>query len=389
MKKLSKIAFAAVSVFAMLGSAILTSCVHSYPELDVAVKPGYIIGGCTADASGEGVKDLWSSHAVPLNYDKNGVATYEFEYTNNCATCWGDGLGKSSFKLLLDETGATNWGTGDVIEIEKDVEQPCPAVDNTKLDGLVIGNKYKVTITAKGATITAKYEMTQGKVAAKVLASVGGNLIDMEFDSKDTYSAVFLASDTNEKISIYSEGKYYFVEDAIALDKDVELTASEEAKTNTISGLGADRNYTLSVKISGDKYIAKVIKAPLLKDVKEISRMNGNIFDGAGADLTWNDDKAVVEIPVGTQIKGWGRGPQIELGIAKNGSWDNKFCNVSKITAAGTYTIGEGSSSEAGNNLVIAIPGLVNESDYKTTKAAKFTVISTATTISLLIEITE
>ena len=151
MKKMTMAALIAAAIAAL----VFTGCTTGDPDLPVALTPAYIIGGATAgDAAGT---EQWNTMRVPITFAA-GKATYEFTHSAAKETAWGNGPGKTSFKLLLDEGGATAWGTngGPITagtEIVTDV-----GGGNIVLDGLTVGTKYKITITASGSTIKAKFE---------------------------------------------------------------------------------------------------------------------------------------------------------------------------------------------------------------------------------------
>ena len=148
----------AALIAAAIAALVFTGCTTGDPDLPISVKPAYIIGGATAgDAAGT---EQWSTMRVPITFAA-GKATYEFTHSAEKESAWGDnnnGPGKTSFKLLLDEGGATAWGTngGPITagtEIVTDV-----GGGNIVLDGLTVGTKYKVTITASGLAIKVKFE---------------------------------------------------------------------------------------------------------------------------------------------------------------------------------------------------------------------------------------
>jgi hypothetical protein len=162
MKKINMI-LAALSAAVVLS---LAGCTTGNSDLDVALKPAYIIGGVTADdTSGT---DMWSTKRVALTFSDSGVATYSFTYASDNATAWGDGSGCSSFKLLLDTAGSTAWGTSSAsLDADTDLVTEVGGSNNVKLTGLTTGSTYKITITAKGATIKVSYT----KTASGTLAS--------------------------------------------------------------------------------------------------------------------------------------------------------------------------------------------------------------------------
>ena len=145
----------AALIAAAIAALVFTGCTTGDPDLPVALTPAYIIGGATAgDAAGT---EQWSTMRVPITFAA-GKATYEFTHSAAKETVWGNGPGKTSFKLLLDEGGATAWGTngGPITagtEIVTDV-----GGGNIVLDGLTGGTKYKITITASGLAIKVKFE---------------------------------------------------------------------------------------------------------------------------------------------------------------------------------------------------------------------------------------
>jgi len=149
-------------ILAVLAAAVVLSfagCTTGNSDLEIALKPSYIIGGVTADdTSGT---NMWSTKRVALTFDSSGVATYSFTYSNNNATAWGDGAGFSSFKLLLDDAGATAWATSvSSLDADTDLVTEVGGANNIKLSDLTTGSTYKITITAKGATVKVSYTKT-------------------------------------------------------------------------------------------------------------------------------------------------------------------------------------------------------------------------------------
>jgi hypothetical protein len=155
MKKINIILTALSAAFVLS----FAGCTTGNSDLDVALKPAYIIGGVTADdTSGT---DMWSTKRAALTFDTSGVATYSFTYSDNNATAWGDGAGYSSFKLLLDDAGATAWATSSSsLDADTDLVTEVGGANNIKLCDLTTGSTYKITITAKGATVTVSYTKT-------------------------------------------------------------------------------------------------------------------------------------------------------------------------------------------------------------------------------------
>ena len=149
----------AALIAAAIAALVFTGCTTGDPDLPISVKPAYIIGGATAgDAAGT---EQWSTMRVPITFAA-GKATYEFTHSAEKESAWGDnnnGPGKTSFKLLLDEGGATAWGTnGGPITAGTEIVTDVGGANNIVLSGLTIGTKYKITITASGSTIKVKFE---------------------------------------------------------------------------------------------------------------------------------------------------------------------------------------------------------------------------------------
>ncbi|MFA6938173.1 MAG: hypothetical protein WCQ67_08065 [Treponema sp.] len=153
MKKITKI-LAAVTTALLLS---FTGCTTGNPDLEVALTPAYIIGGATAgDSTGT---SMWGAMRVPLTFT-NGVATYSFTYSDANANAWSDGSGKTSFKLLLDESGATVWGTStSALAANTDLVLAVGG-GNVCLNGLTTDSVYTITITASGATVKASWTQT-------------------------------------------------------------------------------------------------------------------------------------------------------------------------------------------------------------------------------------
>ena len=153
MKKMTMAALIAAAIAALA----FTGCTTGDPDLPISVKPAYIIGGATAgDAAGT---EQWSTMRVPITFAA-GKATYEFTHSAEKETAWGNGAGKTSFKLLLDEAGATAWATNSTTPLTAGTElvTDVGGANNIVLDGLTVGTKYKITITASGSTIKVKFE---------------------------------------------------------------------------------------------------------------------------------------------------------------------------------------------------------------------------------------
>ena len=146
----------AALIAAAIAALVFTGCTSGDPDLPVALTPAYIIGGATkGDAAGT---DMWGTMRVPITFAA-GKATYEFTHSAEKEGAWSDGAGKTSFKLLLDEAGATAWATnGGPITAGTEIVTDVGGANNIVLSGLTIGTKYKITITASGSTIKVKFE---------------------------------------------------------------------------------------------------------------------------------------------------------------------------------------------------------------------------------------
>ena len=147
----------AALIAAAIAALVFTGCTTGDPDLPVALTPAYIIGGATAgDAAGT---DMWGTMRVPITFAA-GKATYEFTHSAEKEGAWSDGAGKTSFKLLLDEAGATAWATNSTTPLTTGTElvTDVGGANNIVLDGLTVGTKYKITITASGSTIKVKFE---------------------------------------------------------------------------------------------------------------------------------------------------------------------------------------------------------------------------------------
>lgn len=161
MKKISLIvaALAAATVLSFSG------CTTGNSDLTIALKPVYIIGGATAsDTTGTA---MWGTNRVPLSFDTTGVATYEFTYAAVNGTAWGDGTGSTSFKLLLDDAGATAWATStSSLAADTELVTEVGGPNNIKMTGLATGNTYKITITCSGATVKVSWKQTAAAALA-------------------------------------------------------------------------------------------------------------------------------------------------------------------------------------------------------------------------------
>ena len=133
MKRITMAALIAAAIAAL----VFTGCTSGDPDLQISVKPAYIIGGVTAgDATGT---DMWSTMRVPLTFVA-GKAIYKFKHTAEKESTWGAGAGKTAFKLLLDEGGATAWATNGTAPL------PANGANNIVLSGLTIDKDYEITI---------------------------------------------------------------------------------------------------------------------------------------------------------------------------------------------------------------------------------------------------
>ena len=61
---------------------------------------------------------------------------------------------------MLDEAGATAWATNSTTPLTTgtDLVTDVGGANNIVLDGLTVGTKYKITITASGLIIKVKFE---------------------------------------------------------------------------------------------------------------------------------------------------------------------------------------------------------------------------------------
>ena len=150
----------AALIAAAIAALVFTGCTTGDPDLQISVKPAYIIGGATAgDATGT---KLWGTMRVPLTFAA-GKATYEFTHSAEKEGTWGDGAGKTSVKLLLNESGTTNWGTNGSTPLTAGTELVADVggANNIVLSGLTRGTKYKITIVhdiANNQAIKVKFE---------------------------------------------------------------------------------------------------------------------------------------------------------------------------------------------------------------------------------------
>ena len=157
MKKMTMAALIAAAIAAL----VFTGCTSGDPDLQISVKPAYIIGGATAgDATGT---DMWGTKRVPITFAA-GKATYEFTHSAEKETAWRDGAGKTSVKLLLNESGTTNWATNGTTPLTAggtELVTDVGGANNIVLDGLAVGTKYKITIVhdiANNQAIKVKFE---------------------------------------------------------------------------------------------------------------------------------------------------------------------------------------------------------------------------------------
>ena len=150
----------AALIAAAIAALVFTGCTTGDPDLPVSVKPAYIIGGATAgDATGT---KQWGTMRVPLTFAA-GKATYEFTHSAEKEGAWGDGAGKTSFKLLLDEAGATAWATNGTTPLTAGTElvTDVGGANNIVLSGLTIDKDYEITIVhdiANNQAIKVKFE---------------------------------------------------------------------------------------------------------------------------------------------------------------------------------------------------------------------------------------
>ena len=141
MKRITMAALIAAAIAAL----VFTGCTSGDPDLQISVKPAYIIGGVTAgDATGT---DMWSTMRVPLTFVA-GKAIYKFKHTAEKESTWGAGAGKTAFKLLLDEGGATAWATNGTAPLPANTElvTDVNGANNIVLSGLTIDKDYEITI---------------------------------------------------------------------------------------------------------------------------------------------------------------------------------------------------------------------------------------------------
>ena len=153
MKKMTMAALIAAAIAAL----VFTGCTSGDPDLPVALTPAYIIGGATkGDAAGT---EQWNTMRVPITFAA-GKAIYKFKHTAEKEGAWKDGTGKTSVKLLLNESGTTNWATNSTTPLTAGTElvTDVGGANNIVLSGLTIGTKYKITITASGLIIKVKFE---------------------------------------------------------------------------------------------------------------------------------------------------------------------------------------------------------------------------------------
>ena len=156
MKKMTMAALIAAAIAAL----VFTGCTTGDPDLPVSVKPAYIIGGATAGFTTG--TEMWDTMRVPITFTA-GKATITFTHTSKKETAWGNGAGKTSFKLLLNESGTTAWGTNSTTPITAGTELVADVggANNIVLDGLTLGTKYKITIVhdiADNQAIKVKFE---------------------------------------------------------------------------------------------------------------------------------------------------------------------------------------------------------------------------------------
>ena len=140
MKRITMAALIAAAIAAL----VFTGCTSGDPDLQISVKPAYIIGGVTAgDATGT---DMWGTMRVPLTFAA-GKAIYKFKHTAE-KEIWGAGAGKTAFKLLLDEGGATAWATNGTAPLPAGAElvTDVNGANNIVLSGLTIDKDYEITI---------------------------------------------------------------------------------------------------------------------------------------------------------------------------------------------------------------------------------------------------
>ena len=144
MKKMTMAALIAAAIAAL----VFTGCTSGDPDLQISVKPAYIIGGVTAgDATGT---DMWGTMRVPLTFAA-GKAIYKFKHTAEKESAWEDnknGAGRTSVKLLLNESGTTNWATNSTTPLTAGTELVADVggANNIVLSGLTIDKDYEITI---------------------------------------------------------------------------------------------------------------------------------------------------------------------------------------------------------------------------------------------------
>ena len=136
----------AALIAAAIAALVFTGCTSGDPDLQISVKPAYIIGGVTAgDATGT---DMWGTMRVPLTFAA-GKAIYKFKHTAEKESAWNDGAGKTSVKLLLNESGTTNWATNGTTPLTAggpELVADVGGANNIVLSGLTIDKDYEITI---------------------------------------------------------------------------------------------------------------------------------------------------------------------------------------------------------------------------------------------------
>jgi len=169
-----------IRLTALFGAALLavlsfSGCTTGNPDLDVALKPSFIVGGFTAGESASGYTDVGTNRFLPLSYT-GGVAAYTWTY-KAANEAWGNAAGTETFKVTLGAGWSVQWGSA-TLTLNGDYQELTEGSnpDNITVSGLVDGNSYTLYVKATGATVSAKIE---GTAAASYYVVMGDSLNEM------------------------------------------------------------------------------------------------------------------------------------------------------------------------------------------------------------------
>lgn len=356
-----------IKLTALLGAAALAvlsfgGCTTGNSDLEVALKPSYLVGGFTAAESPDGYVDVSTNRFLPLSYT-DGVASYTWTYkTSNEA--WGNSVGTETFKVTLGAGWSVQWGdatltlNGDYQEL---TEGSNP--DNISVSGLVDGNSYTVYIKASGATISAKIA---GTAAASYYVVQDNALNEMTVASTTSYTYTFTtgSSDTSTSFTIFDSSDTWSTGSELTVGDDgVAMTKGTTA--NMTATVSASTKYEITVD-------AATATAPTVKIEKVIltpGYICGDFTGWSAESLTYTDpvDNARTATYTFTATS-----TEHQFGVIADTGWATKY-TAATITPGGGYeecTLGGSSNNTAtglsiGTGYTITIKGTADSVSIK------------------------